>query len=105
MRRELALAAGGVVIAFLLVLLPAPVFAVTQTILYLTAALVLVLVALALFLAPARRLLSDAFTLGLRVPEGALLSGVREDEQRAVLRPLVTAAVCAGVAALAGLLR
>lgn len=105
MRRTLALVAGGVVIAFLLVLVPAPVFAVTQTLLYLAAALVLLLVALALLLAPARRLLSATFTLGLRVPEGVILSGVREDEQRAVLRPLVTAALCAGVAALAGLLR
>lgn len=105
MRRVVATLAGAALIVALLRFLPEDVLRVTTTTLYLAAALILLLVSAALFVAPARRLLSAIFVLGLRVPAAALFSSVPEADQRRTLAPLVVAAICAGVAALAGALR
>ena len=105
MRRALGLVLGSVLIVVLLRLLPADVFAVTQGALFLAAAAILVLVSAALFLAPARRLLSSLFVLGLRVADRPLFAPVPEPQMRRTLAPLLVAAVCAAVAAVAGLAR
>lgn len=104
-RRAVGLVVGALAIIVLLRFVPDDVFRVTATVLYLCAAAILFLVSLALFLAPAQRLLSSLFALGLRVPDGAIFAGVPEPQLRRTLSPLVVAAVCAGVAALGSLLR
>jgi hypothetical protein len=102
--RWIAVALGSAVIAFLLTRVPMDVFAAAQATLFLAAALVLLLVAAAMLLRPARRIERALFALPLR-DDGPLLGLPREPEVRVVLRPLVVAAICFGVAAVAGLLR
>lgn len=100
----LALCLGAVAIALLLTRLPDDLRAATRAFLLVAASAILLLVAAALFLLPARRLLAGLFTLPLRL-EGARPFGLpREEELPVVLRPLVVAGVCLGVALLASLL-
>lgn len=102
--RVAALVVGGLLIAWLLTRLPADVFATTEAFLFLAASAILLLVAAALFVRPARALERALF--GLPLQEGGPLFGLPpEREMRTVFRPLVVAAVCAGVAVLARLVR
>lgn len=96
--------AGFVALLWLVSRLPDAVFGTTQTFLLVAAALILLLVAGAMFLLPARRLLASVFVLPLR-REGPVFGMPPEDELRTVFRPLVAAGVCLAVAMLAGLLR
>lgn len=104
-RRAVGLLIGGALIVALTRLLPDDVFALTASILYVAAAAIMLLVSLALFLGPARSVLSRVFALGLAIPEGPIFTGVPEAQLRRTLSPLVAAAVCAGVAALGSALR
>jgi hypothetical protein len=65
---------------------------------------VLLLVAAALLLRPARRLLAATFGLPLS-SRGRLVSLPPERELRSALSPLVVAGACLGVALLAGMMR
>lgn len=95
---------GAPVVALLLSLLPADVFASTRAFLLVVASAVLLLVAAALFLLPARRALAAAFGLPLAL-DGPALGLPPETELRTVLSPLVVAATCLGVVLVAQMMR
>ncbi|MEA3199921.1 MAG: hypothetical protein QOE90_1349 [Thermoplasmata archaeon] len=102
--RLVALALGAALIVLLMRLLPADVFAATETTLLVVASAVLLLVALSVVLRPARGLAQRLFALPLRV-EGPLVGLPRQSEMPVVLRPLLVAGVCFVVAAAAAFLR
>lgn len=102
--RVVLLVVGSLVISLLVALLPAAVAESARAFLLLASGAVLLLVALALFLLPARRLLASVFGLPLQV-EGRTFGLVRDEEMRTTLSPLVVAGVCLGVALLSTLLR
>lgn len=105
MRRALALVVGGALLAFLVSRLPAETFGATQAALLVAAGALLLWVALALFVVPARRALARAFVLPVRVPDAGWFGMPSEPELRPTLRPLAVAAVALGVATAAALLR
>ena len=103
-RRLLALALGAPLVAWLLTLLPRPVFDSTRAFLLVAASAILLLTSAGLFFLPARRLLARLFALPL-APTGPTFGLPRDDEVRTALSPLVTAGVLLAVALAAGLLR
>lgn len=102
--QTVGLVVGSVLLAALLSRLPTDVRASTRAFLLVAASAVLLLVAGALFLLPARRLLARLFALPLRFDGARALGLPPEEELPLVLRPLVVAGVCLGVALLADVL-
>lgn len=95
---------GAIAIAVLLVLLPDDVYGGARDLLLLASAVVLVWVAVAVFLVPARNALAATFALPLRRSTGAF--GMAADEDlRATFRPLVVPFVVLAVVGISAWIR
>lgn len=103
--RQALFVLGLAAIIVLLSRLPADVFVTTQALLLVTAACILLLLAGAVFLAPARSLLARLFALPIEVRPAPALSMATNDEWRGLLRPLFAALVLLAAAGLPVALR
>lgn len=103
-RRWVAQGVGAVAVGAILVVLPQDVFEGARDLLLVAAALVLVWVALAVLLAPARNALARAFALPLPRAPG-LVALPAEEHLRTTFAPLAVPLVVLAVLAVATLLR
>lgn len=92
------------VIVVLLSRLPDATFATTQAMLVLASGATLLLLALAVFLGPARRLVGSLFGVVVKA-DGPVFAVASADEWRGLVKPLFTALVLLAVAGLPVLLR
>lgn len=98
-------AAALVLIVVILARVPEEVFRLTQALLLVAAAAVLLFVALALFLVPVRNALARTFALPLTTPPEGFVALPPESEMKTTFQPLVVAGACLAVALAGELLR
>lgn len=103
--RWILTAAALLLITVLVARVPDDVFRVTQALLLVAAALILLFVALGVFLVPVRAALARAFALPLTAPPGGLVALPPEEEMKTTFRPLLVAGACLAVALVGQLLR
>lgn len=94
---------GVLLVTLLVSRLPDDVFATTQGFLVGAAAVIFILLALAVFLVPARRALGRLFTFD--TPARGVIAMAKPEEWRDLVKPFFSALVCLAVAGVAGLVR
>ena len=101
-RRQVLFLVGLALVILLVSVLPDDAFATTQGFLVAASAAILLLLALATFLVPARRALGRLF--GFDTPARGVMAVAQPDEWRDLIKPLFSALVCLAVAGIGGLL-
>lgn len=94
---------GVLLVTVLVSRLPEDVFRTTQGFLVGAAAVILLLLALAVFFVPARRALGRLFTF--ETPASGAIAMAKPEEWRDLVKPLFSALVCLAVAGVGALLR
>lgn len=102
-RRQVLFLVGLVLVIVLVTLLPEATFRSTQGFLVAASGVILVMLALATFLVPARRALGRLF--GFDAQGKGVVAVAKPDEWRDLVKPLFSALVCLAVAGVSGLAR
>lgn len=101
--RHVLFLVGLALVIVLVSMLPDETFATTQGFLVAASGVILLLLALATFLVPARRALGRLF--GFQTSARGVMAVAKPDEWRDLVKPLFSALVCLAVAGVSGLVR